>query len=311
MKKSPPEFSETCKLFSNSDPDKVWAEAEVIVGSILPSHDFSDLRCAFDDVLRMFRGEYPGYTAIATPYHDLSHTLSVFICAVRLLHGVHVSGTPLSEREITSIMLATLFHDVGYAQRRGEESGTGAQYTKIHVTRGIQFMRQYALEQHYPPELAHSLAYLMQSTDHMKGFANIIFPDERTRMLGQIVGTADLVGQMADRLYLEKLLFLYFEFKEAGLGNYDNIRDLLNKSFVFYEHTMLKLAGELGGVVDKLPHHFREWLGVERNFYIEAVEKNIFYLAQVVANEEIEFASMLKRGDVVNRVYPQLQVKYG
>ena len=31
---------------------------------------------------------------------------------------------------------------------------------------------------------------------------------------------ADLVGQMSDRAYLEKLLFLYYEFKEAGFPGY-------------------------------------------------------------------------------------------
>ena len=31
-----------------------------------------------------------------------------------------------------------------------------------------------------------------------------------------MLGTADLIGQMADRYYLEKLLLLYEEFSEAG-----------------------------------------------------------------------------------------------
>lgn len=302
MKKSTPEFSVSQQLFSNSDPEQVWAMAVDIVQRINPVHDFAHLHATFNDVVRMFRGEYPGYAAIATPYHDLSHTLSVFMCAVRLMHGLHVSGTPLSEREVTAIMLATLFHDVGYAQLRAAQCGTGAQYTKTHVTRGIQFMQRYAAEQHYPSGMTEILVLLMQSTDHMQGFSNIIFPDERTRMLGQIVSTADLAGQMADRLYLEKLMFLYFEFKEAGLGSYENIRDLLSKSFLFYEQTRQKLAGELGGMVAKLPFHFREVVGVERNYYLESIEKNMCYLAKVVANEEIEFAAMLKRGDVLNKV---------
>lgn len=302
MKKSTPDLVETRKLFDNNNPDEVWVMAVDIVRHINPAHDLSLLRTTFDDVVRMFRGEYPGYAAIATAYHDLSHTLSVFMCAIRLMHGVHVSGTPLTEQEMTSIMLAALLHDVGYAQQLGSETGTGAQFTKIHVSRGIQFMQRYAVEQDYPAALAASLEFLLQSTDHMRGFSNIIFPDERTRMLGQIVSTADLVGQMADRLYLEKLMFLYFEFKEAGLGNYKNIRDLLSKSFAFYEHTQRKLDADLGGMVDRLPHHFREWYGTERNYYTDSIGKNIAYLTTVIESEETEFLAMLKRGDVANRL---------
>lgn len=310
MKKSTPEFSETQKLFSNSDPDEVWAKAVNIVRRISPAHDFSHLRATFDDVVAMFRGEHPDYAAIATPYHDLSHTLSVFMCGVRLTHGMHVSGTRLTEQEVTTIMLATLFHDLGYAQPRGAASGTGAQYTRNHVARGIQLMQRYAAKQHYPPELADALALLMQGTDHMKSFASIAFPDERMRMLGQIAGTADLLGQMADRLYLEKLMFLYVEFREAGLDGYENIHDLLSKSFLFYRHTVQRLAVELGGVAAALPGHFREYLGDERNYYLESIEKNIAYLAKVLANEEMEFAVLLKRGDVVHRAHTQFQVQH-
>ena len=36
-------------------------------------------------------------------------------------------------------------------------------------------------------------------------------------ILGKMLGTADLLGQMSDRTYLEKLPFLYLEFKHAGI----------------------------------------------------------------------------------------------
>jgi len=78
---------------------------------------------------------YPGYIPIQTPYHDLRHTLDVFICAVRLLHGVHLSGTPLDDEEITLVMIAALLHDIGYAQKVDEANGSGAQFTQVHVKR--------------------------------------------------------------------------------------------------------------------------------------------------------------------------------
>jgi hypothetical protein len=302
MKKNTPESSATHGLFHHSDPDDVWSMLVDIIRHINPAHDFSHLQATFDDVVRLFRGEYPGYAAIATPYHDLSHTLSVLMCAVRLMHGVHVSGTPLSEREMTAVMLAAMLHDVGYAQLRDSATGSGAQFTQAHVSRGIEFMQHYAAGQGYPAGMADTLVFLLQSTDHTNGFAAITFPHERMRMLGQIVSTADLVGQMADRCYLEKLVYLYQEFKEAQIGNYQSIYAMLLKSFSFYEHVLHKLGAELGGMVEKLSHHFQAWLGVKHNYYTESMEKNIAYLSKVVAQGEDGFAGMLKRGNVMSKV---------
>ncbi len=297
-----PTSPEIRNLFAYSDPDEVWAKASDIVGRISPTYDFSLARIAFDDVMRLFRGEYPGYCAIKTMYHDLPHTLAVFLCAVRLAHGVHISGTPLADNEITRIMIAALMHDIGYVQRYGENTGTGAQYTQNHVRRGIEFMRYHLIEQRFPSAWAASLEPMMLSTDHMGDFHKINFPDERVRLLGQIVATADLVGQMSDRTYLEKLLFLYLEFKEAHLGNYQSMLDLLRKTKVFYEFIRKeKLDGELECLYTKLTFHFKDWFGAERNYYMESLEKNMDYLSQAAQLNEAECLSMLKRGGIAEK----------
>jgi len=294
--------SEIHKLFANSNPDEAWAKAADIVRRINPAHDFFLAHMTFDDVIRLFRGDYPGYCAIRTPYHDLPHTLDVFMCAVRLMHGVHVSGTPLTDNEITWIMMAALLHDIGYAQLRGEESGSGAQYTQSHVDRGIAFMQRYLTERHFPPDFAAHLEPMMLGTNPALVFSEINFPDARTRMLAQIVGTADLVGQMADRTYLEKLLFLYLEFKEAHFGNYQNIHDMLRQTKGFYEITRgEKLDEAFEGVYTKLAFHFKDYFGIENNYYLESIEKNIAYLSKVISLNEEEHLSMLKRGGIVEK----------
>ena len=297
-----PTPSEIRNLFANSDPDEVWAKAFDVVVRISPAYDFFLIRTAFADVIRLFRGEYPDYCAIKTPYHDLPHTLDVFLCAVRLMHGVHVSGSPLTDNEITRIIIAALMHDIGYAQRHGEDTGTGAQYTRDHVRRGIEFMRRYLVDRRLPSAWAASLEPMMLSTDHMSEFNKVNFPDERVRLLGQIVATADLVGQMSDRTYLEKLLFLYMEFKEANLGNYQGMLDLLRKTKSFYEFTrQKKLDGELECLYTKLTFHFRDWFGTERNYYLESLERNMDYLSQATQLDEAGCLSMLKRGGIVQK----------
>lgn len=294
-----PTFAETKSLFDNSDPDEVWNKTSDIVKRISPAYDFSIAKTTFDDVVRLFLGEYPGYAPIRTPYHNLSHTLDVVMCSVRLMHGVHISGTLLDDNEITIIVMAALMHDVGYVQRQGEETGTGAQFTKNHVIRGIEFMQLYIANMHLPHSWATPLKFIILCTDPAIAISEINFPDKRARLLGQIVATADLTGQMADRAYLEKLLFLYLEFKEAHFGNYKNIQDLLNKTRQFYSIIRKKLDGELGGIYTKLAFHFKDLFGADRNYYLESIEKNIAYLSDITALEEQKYLVMLKRGDIV------------
>jgi len=288
-------------LFANSNPDEVWIKAADIVRRINPAYDFSLVKTAFDDVVRLFRGEYPGYGSIKTLYHDLPHTMDVLLCAVRLMHGVYISGTKLTDNEMALIMMAALMHDVGYVQRHGEETGTGAQFTQSHVNRGIEFMRHYIAEQNFPPDLATPLELMIQSTNYLLPFSEIKFLDEHTRLLGQIVATADLTGQMADRTYLEKLLLLFLEFKEAHFGDYQNIHDLLYKTQKFYGSTQKKLDGEFGGIYANLTFHFKDWFGVENNYYMESIEKNIAYLSKVISLDEEQHLSMLKRGGIVEK----------
>ena len=299
--KNLPAPAEIYSLFTNNNPEEAWPKAADIVRRINPAYNFFFAKTAFDDVVRLFRGEYPGYCPVRTLYHDLPHTMDVFLCAVRLMHGVHISGSRLSDNEMTIIMMAALMHDIGYAQRHGEETGTGAQFTRDHVNRGIEFMRCYIVDKNFPPDLAAPLELMIQSTNYLVPFPEINFSDEHFRLLGQIVATADLTGQMADRTYLEKLLLLYMEFKEAGFGGYQNIHDMLCKTQKFYGSTKQKLNGDFGGIYKKLSFHFNELFGVDNNYYMESIEKNIAYLSKIILLDEEQHLSMLKRGGIVGK----------
>lgn len=294
--------AEYFELFNNDDtPEVVWSKVGEIIHCVNPDFELAFLKTIFDDVMRLFQGEYPGYCRIGTLYHDRSHTLEVLICGVRLLHGVHVSGKRMTDEEITLIVIAILMHDVGYAQRKGEDAGTGAQFTHTHVQRGVEFMRDYFAKHDFPAHAAVAVSTMILGTEHNSPFARIEFVDERSRLLACIVATADITGQMADRIYLEKLLFLYLEFKEAHFGSYRSMYDLLCKTNRFYEMTREKLDGALGGVYTNFEFHFMKVAGVRRNFYLEAIEKNMDYLSRIVANDESELFLMLKRNGVAEK----------
>ncbi len=289
------------KLFVNHNSIEVWHNACEIIQRISPHYDYYFAKTTYDDVVRLFRGDYLGFQEVQTLYHDLHHTLDVFTCVVRLMHGVHLSGVQLTDDEITMVIMAALMHDVGYAQLLDDETGTGAQYMASHVDRSIEFMREYIADQHFPVSFATPLKYMMLITNSALKVSEINFPDERTKLLAQIVSTADLTGQMADRTYLEKLLFLYLEFKEANFGDYKNMHDLLCKTQYFYTTVQKKLDLDLGGLYTKLTLHFKANLGIERNFYLESIDRNITYLAKITARDEAEHFAMLKRGGIVEK----------
>lgn len=291
----------TFELFNIADSDEVvWSKVGDVIHCVNPGFDLAFLKTVYDDVMRLFQGTYPGYSQIRTLYHDRAHTLEVLMCGVRLLHGVHVSGARITDEEITLVVIAILMHDVGYAQRRGEESGTGAQFTRTHVQRGFDFMSAYFAAHGFPAHVAVAVGAMILGTEHNSPFSRIEFVDERSRMLARIVATADITGQMADRIYLEKLLFLYLEFKEANFGSYQSMFDLLRQTSRFYEMTREKLDGALGGIYRNFEYHFLATTGVKNNFYLEAIEKNMAYLSRIVAHDESELFLMLKRNGIAD-----------
>jgi hypothetical protein len=77
--------------FSNmvnmEDPQSVFDEVRTIVLMMFPEFDFGILNRVFKDIVRLFRGEYPGYRKCNTEYHDLKHATDTFLAMARLMQG--------------------------------------------------------------------------------------------------------------------------------------------------------------------------------------------------------------------------------
>ncbi len=301
MKITPPEMSKAIGLYDLSDPDALWHQAAALAERIVPGVDLAPAARVYAVVRQLFAGSYPGYRQILTPYHDRDHTLEVFMCALCVMHGLQLGGQAIGEQDLLAGMIGALLHDSGYAQTADDTDGTGAKYTHEHVQRGIAFMHQRTAEFGIDPTLAQAIDCVMQCTDHRIAPADIAFPDAASRLVGLAVGSADLVGQMADRTYLEKLLFLYVEFKEAKIGDYRGMYDMLCKTAGFYNFVQGRLEGDLHGVYHHLDEHFRA-IGAAENFYEVSIAKNLKYLGNVVDASEEEFLEWLKRGGIVLRM---------
>jgi hypothetical protein len=100
---------------------------------------------------------------------------------------------------------------------------------------------------------------------------------------------------MADRTYLERLPFLYHEFKEGGILGFADELDLLQKTAAFWEYSKKRLAEELGGVDRFMRHHFRVRYGIDHDMNRETVERNIAYLQFILENHGGDYQRYLRR----------------
>jgi hypothetical protein len=285
------------QLVNTRDPEKVIEEVLRIFYYHYSEDSALRVRLAFSQVRSLFAGEFPGYRECLAEYHDFNHTMSVLLAAARLLDGYNVERVFLTEELAIQLFLAALLHDTGYIQEEWDTEGTGAKYSRQHEQRSIEFLERHAgVFEIEEPEIV-PITRLIQSTDLKTDFAMIAFPSEQEQDTGAILGSADILGQMSDRAYLEKLLFLYHEFREAGIPGYETEFDILKKTRDFYEAVKGRLRDTYLHVFELAHHHFRERYEVNQNLYIVAVDRQMAYLDRIIDDQTTNFRHKLKRGD--------------
>lgn len=282
------------KLVDMDDPQAVLTEVETIVRLMHPGFNVGFLQRAYGDVLKMFAGQFPGYRACNTEYHDLKHTTDATLAMTRLIHGAVMEGNPISARNVELAVASTLFHDIGYIQSEGDD-GTGAKYTKSHIERSADFLTDYFRVAGFPEEDATDGRDMLACTGLTVRIGEIRFRSFEVRMLGMMLGTADLLGQMADRTYLEKLSYLYREFKEAEVPGFNEEIDMYINTLGFYELTKKRFASDLGGVNRFMRTHFRERWGVDADLYASAIERQMDYLRAVLEKYRPDYRNYLRR----------------
>ena len=295
------------QMLDMEDPQKILVEVREIVLMMCPEFAFGTVENVYNDIVHLFRGEYPGYRKCTTEYHDLNHTTDVFLVMARLMHGASVCGEKLTKGYINLGLICALMHDTGYIQTVDDKVGTGAKYTLIDTKRSIAFMQKYMAHKESSKEDFRNYSDILKCASLDTKIKKTQFESREIELLGKMLGTADLLGQMADRTYLEKLLFLFYEFREGGILGYDNELDLLRKTVGFYAKARKRLAGELDGVNEFMRSHFKARWNVDRDLYMEAVENNMNYLKFIMENHEKDYRNYLRRGSLVEKLKERLR----
>ena len=219
---------------------ETFAEIKNILLLIDPSFDSLFIENVYNDIIRLFNGNYPAYRASNTKYHDLEHTCAVTLATARLMHGIHVQNQTFSSRVIQLGLIGALFHDTGLIQTMEENDGTGAQYTIGHEDRSIALMERYLSDKDFSAEDILDCSHIIMCTQLSLPLNEISFRSEETKTMGKVLGSADLIAQMADRNYLKKLPLLFLEFKEAGMAGFETPLELFENTEEFY-HSVARL----------------------------------------------------------------------
>jgi hypothetical protein len=277
-----------------------------------PRIDLAPVERAFSDFDALFAGRIPGYAGVDTVYHDRQHTLDVTLAMARLLAGYERQTETLwqltGERAVLGVILA-LFHDVGYLRRSSDHAqANGAEFTRSHVSRGAEFLT------HYLPQLGLDTwspvaAQIIHFTGYERPFHQIVTTDARDLRLGHLLGTADMIAQLADRCYLEKCRDrLYPEFVLGGVAlsaggggpevKYASGLDLLRQTPGFVANTRAtRLDRDFGRA-----YRYLEILFDGQNPYIESIDRNMEYLEQVLRSESWR---MLRRNPPLHAADPE------
>ena len=263
---------------------------------LYPNGQWNPLRKAFRDFDNLFRGRTPGYLGCDTVYHDIQHTLDMTLAMARLIKGheqTHSRAEQLGAGRAMIGIMTSLLHDSGYIRHAADEGHLhGAEFTRSHVTRSAIFLERYLAENGLGAATPMA-RQIVHYTGYEVDFSQIHIANRKDRTLGHLLGTADLMAQMADRCYLEKCRDRLFpEFVLGGIAMYLDpqghlvIRyrsglDLLRNTLDFYEtQCTRRLDHDFGGV-----HRCMKAVFDGRNPYMVSLDKNIFYLKRVLRGE--------------------------
>lgn len=164
------------------------------------------------------------------PYHDMEHTILVTEVGQEILRAKLQADGGITPSDWVHFVVSLLFHDIGYvrgvcrADRGGRyvvnEQGqmvtppagaTDAYLTPYHVDRGKIFVRE-----RFGDDVALDVATLCKNIEHTRFPVPAAEDYQRVDDFPGLIRAADLIGQLADPRYIQKLGRLYTEFRETG-----------------------------------------------------------------------------------------------
>lgn len=262
-----------------------------------PGIDLAPVQTAFKVFGRLYAGTLRGYQGCDTWYHDAQHSLDCALAFARLLQGHERSvavDDQLGPRRAALGVISALFHDAGYIRKDSDEASNGAEFTFTHVGRSGEFLADFLPLIGFDRE-AGMATQLVHYTGYELALDAIQVPDGKDRLLGFMLGTADVMAQTADRCYLEKCRdFLYSEFEICGLAGvavpggkapvYTSPEALLRQTPQFTEKMWAeRMDGYFQSVHRYMGAHF-----AGRDLYSESINGHLLRVKQLIEADALD-----------------------
>lgn len=271
------------EIFEGGNDANPLDEMQHLFGCIVPEGGDDFLRKIHFDLNGIFAGELQGFRKSHIRYHDLRHTRNVALATLRLFHGLHTENIILPPDVVKLGIICAYFHDTGMLLTVSDSETSGAAYLKYHEERSIAFTRKYLNDHGFPLAYSENCEAIINCTNLTIDPQDMIFASAEIELAGHVLGTADILAQMADRYYLECLPLLYLEQQDAGIHQHPSSLALMRQTTSFYHEVIEKRLHR--GFKDKckfMRSHFRERWQLEMNLYMEFIDKNIRYLEDVL-----------------------------
>jgi hypothetical protein len=155
----------------------------------------------------LYHGKNPQFQPCDTAFHDFDHTMQATSAVADLLaaHRQNSVLAPLQQRDWELAIAATILHDSGYLKRRNDLAGSGAKYSAIHVGRSCFHAWDLLPHFGFTPDELRQIQNAICATAISVSMDELPFRDSREWLIGALVATGDMLGQMAAEDYPERL----------------------------------------------------------------------------------------------------------
>lgn len=232
---------------SSLSPAPVLIQESIDSITSIIAHDYgavsSQIESALKDVTDLYNGQWPDYAPCQVGYHTIQHALDVTLAFARIISGYHIQNPDniIPEHIYSAGIIAALLHDSGYLKDKQDVDGKGGKFSFSHVERSSLLADKYLTRLSWPPEQIQFVRSIIELSDFTHHPEIPVFSSPGQDIVSKAVATADLIAQIADVDYIQRLHFLYEEFLEAY--EFEGKKNLIDRSIHVYE-SFQELQGE-------------------------------------------------------------------
>ena len=240
------------------------------------------------DITELYHGKWDSHQACQTGYHNLGHALDVALLTARMIGGWNRLNNHDHPKIGSDLFLAAiasaLFHDSGYIKGKDDTKGAGGKYSFNHEARSMALASSYLAREKWPPRSIDLVPAIISLTRfnvplQFEG----LFKSKEEDVIGRMMATADLVAQMADVDYMDRIKDLYDELKEAydfesiaaleksGYKVFSSAQEMIDGTRDFYENFVIPRLEELS----RMDQYLMEFFSEGRNPYMENITANL------------------------------------